>query len=72
MLYNACIWEGIKDGQHLPKSQRLSRSDWQWVVDDMVKKYGMVWLKKEQRKSIIDYLAVTFKPEKGKKRKKVW
>jgi len=56
----------------LPKSQRLSKSDWSWVVADMKKKYGMTWLNKTQRQEIVDYLAVTYRPRKGKKRRKVW
>ncbi|OOG26442.1 cytochrome c-552 like protein [Thioalkalivibrio denitrificans] len=39
----------------LPKSQRLARHDWEWVMDDM-EDYGMTWLTDEQREKIIDHL----------------
>ncbi len=47
----------------LPKSQRLDRQNWQWVIDDMVNKYGMTWLTEEQRQKILDYLVDHYGPE---------
>ena len=54
----------------LPKGQKLSRDSWQWVMDDMVEKYGMTWVSKEDQKKIVDYLAEVYKPTK--KKRKVW
>jgi mono/diheme cytochrome c family protein len=43
----------------LPKTQRLARHDWEWVMDDM-EKYGMTWLTDEQREKIIDHLVENY------------
>jgi mono/diheme cytochrome c family protein len=43
----------------LPKSQRLARHDWEWVLDDM-EKYGMTWLTPDQREKIVDHLVENF------------
>lgn len=44
----------------LPRSQRLDRSTWRWVVDDMVNKYGATWITEKQQERIIDYLAENY------------
>ncbi|MFN2349720.1 MAG: cytochrome c-552 like protein [Thioalkalivibrio sp.] len=43
----------------LPMTQRLNRSDWDWVMDDM-EKYGMTWLTDEQREKIVDHLVENY------------
>ena len=45
----------------LPKSQRLNRANWEWVLDDMVKKFGCP-LDEEQQVLIVDYLVETHGP----------
>jgi cytochrome c5 len=40
----------------LPKSQRLNRADWEWVVSDMVEKFGATWITEEQQRVIVDFL----------------
>ncbi len=48
----------------LVESQRLNRANWEWVMDDMVNKYGAVWISKEDQERIIDYLVERYGPEK--------
>ena len=47
----------------LVESQRLSRDDWAWVMQDMVDDYGGGWIKPDEQKIIIDYLAENFGPK---------
>jgi mono/diheme cytochrome c family protein len=47
----------------LPKSQRLNRANWEWVMDDMVNQYGATWLTAEDQKLILDYLVSTYGPD---------
>ena len=47
----------------LPRSQRLNRATWEWVVSDMVNKYGATWLTEEEQTIIIDYLAENYGPD---------
>ena len=53
----------------LPKSQRLSQGDWDWVMDDMIKKYGLTWLKPGEKEKIVAYLVKNFGIKKKKRRK---
>ena len=46
----------------LPKSQRLDRANWEWVMDDMVNQYGAKWLTAEDQQLIIDYLVSAHGP----------
>lgn len=48
----------------LPKSQRLNRANWEWVMDDMVNQYGATWLTPEDQELIIDYLVSAYGPER--------
>lgn len=48
----------------LPRSQRLDRKTWRWVMDDMVNEFGATWITEEQQRIIIDYLAENYGPEK--------
>lgn len=47
----------------LPRSQRLDRSTWRWVVDDMVNEFGATWITEEQQRLIIDYLVKHHGPD---------
>ncbi len=47
----------------LPRSQRLNRATWEWVVSDMVNKYGATWVTEEEQTIIIDYLAENYGPD---------
>ncbi|MHB8763859.1 MAG: hypothetical protein ACYDA8_05920 [Deferrisomatales bacterium] len=47
---------GACHGLELPRSQRLDRAGWEWVMADMVEVYGMDWLTEEERGRILDYL----------------
>ncbi len=46
-------------------SQRLDRATWEWVVSDMVDKYGASWITEEQQKIIIDYLVENYGPNRS-------
>ncbi len=48
----------------LPKSQRLDRSTWEWVIDDMVNEFGCTWITEEQRAVITDYLVAHYGPDR--------
>lgn len=47
----------------LPTSQRLDRSNWEWVVRDMVEQFGCNWTTEEERAKIIDYLVEHYGPQ---------
>ncbi|MFZ0256166.1 MAG: hypothetical protein WAN46_11080 [Gammaproteobacteria bacterium] len=47
----------------LPKSQRLNRANWEWVMDDMVNQYGATWLTAKDQELIIDYLVSAYGPD---------
>lgn len=47
----------------LPRSQRLDRNTWRWVVDDMVNEFGATWITEEQQDVIIDYLVKNYGPD---------
>jgi hypothetical protein len=46
----------------LPQSQRLDRSTWQWVISDMVNKFGATWITTEEQGLILDYLVEAYGP----------
>lgn len=48
----------------LPRSQHLDRSNWEWVMEDMVEKFGATWITPEQQKLIIDYLVGAHGPKR--------
>lgn len=48
----------------LPRSQRLDRNTWRWVVDDMVKQFGATWITEDQQEIIVDYLAENYGPDR--------
>ncbi len=45
----------------LPKSQRLDRNNWAWVIEDMVNDMGCA-IKEDEQVLVIDYLAEHFGP----------
>lgn len=47
----------------LPRSQHLDRNNWEWVMDDMVNKYGATWITPPQQKLIVDYLVANHGPQ---------
>jgi hypothetical protein len=47
----------------LPRSQRLDRKTWQWVMDDMVNTFGATWITEQQQRLIIDYLVKNYGPD---------
>lgn len=47
----------------LPRSQRLDRANWKWVIDDMVNQFGATWLTEEQQKLILEYVVETYGPD---------
>jgi cytochrome c5 len=48
----------------LPRSQRLDRANWEWVMDDMVNKFGAVWIQPADQKAIINYLTTNYGPDR--------
>jgi mono/diheme cytochrome c family protein len=48
----------------LPRSQRLDRNTWRWVVDDMVNQFGATWITEDQQEIIVDYLAENYGPDR--------
>ena len=44
----------------LVQSQRLDRATWEWVMEDMVGKYGATWITPEEQRIIVDYLTENF------------
>jgi hypothetical protein len=38
------------------EQQRLDRANWEWVMDDMIDKYGATWIDPVLRERIVDYL----------------
>lgn len=48
----------------LPRSQRLDRDTWRWVVDDMVNKFGATWITENQQDRIVDYLTENYGPDR--------
>ena len=59
---------GVCHSLELPRSQRLNRDTWSWVMDDMVNQFGLTWLTEEQQKRIIDYLAEHYGPDRPRER----
>ena len=47
----------------LPRSQRLDRAAWEWVMDDMVNEFGAKWLTADDQRLILDYLTGLYGPE---------
>ncbi len=47
----------------LIESQRLTRSMWDWVMDDVINEYGGTWITDDERKILVDYLVENFGPK---------
>lgn len=54
---------GVCHSLDLPRSQQLDRTNWEWVMEDMVEKFGCTWLTPEQQDLILDYLVIAHGPE---------
>ncbi|HEY7520603.1 MAG TPA: hypothetical protein VIE36_20120 [Methylomirabilota bacterium] len=48
----------------LVEQQRLDRANWDWVMDDMIDKYGATWIDPRLRQRIVDYLVEHHGPER--------
>jgi hypothetical protein len=48
----------------LVEQQRLDRANWDWVMDDMIDKYGATWIDPALRERIVDYLVQHHGPER--------
>lgn len=53
----------------LVESQRLNRATWEWVIADMVGKFGAGWITPTEQTIILDYLVEHYGP---KKKRRVW
>jgi hypothetical protein len=47
----------------LVEQQRLDRANWDWVMDDMIDKYGATWIDPSLRERIVDYLVAHHGPD---------
>lgn len=54
---------GVCHSYQLVEQQRLNRANWQWVMDDMIDKYGATWIDPPLRERIVDYLVEHHGPE---------
>jgi hypothetical protein len=48
----------------LVEQQRLDRANWDWVMDDMIDKYGATWIDPSLRERIVDYLVAHHGPDR--------
>jgi hypothetical protein len=48
----------------LVEQQRLDRANWDWVMDDMIDKYGATWIDPSLRERIVDYLVEHHGPDR--------
>jgi hypothetical protein len=48
----------------LVEQQRLDRANWDWVMDDMIDKYGATWIDPALRERIVDYLVEHHGPQR--------
>lgn len=59
------LFEGVCAACHslsLPRSQRLNRANWEWVLEDMVEKFGCP-IDEEQHALILEYLVEFHGPD---------
>ena len=47
---------GVCHSYQLVEAQRLDRANWEWVMDDMIGRYGATWISPPLREAIVDYL----------------
>ena len=63
-------WEVVRGNcspchsMRLVTQQRLDRNNWEWVMEDMIKKFGATWISPELRAIIVDYLVQHYGPKK--------
>lgn len=55
---------GVCHSLQLPRSQRLDRFNWKWVIDDMVNQFGATWITEEQQEQILEYLVEAYGPDR--------
>jgi hypothetical protein len=48
----------------LVEAQRLDRANWDWVMEDMIVKFGAAWINDDLRARIVDYLVEHHGPER--------
>ena len=53
---------GICHSLDLPRNQRLDRGNWEWVIEDMIKKFNCP-ITAEQGARVVDYLVTTHGPD---------
>lgn len=53
---------GLCHSLEVPQSQRLDRATWEWVIDDMVNKFGASFITPEEQKVILEYLVANHGP----------
>ncbi len=47
----------------LVEKQRLNRATWEWVMEDMIIKFGAGWITQEEQIVIIEYLVQHYGPD---------
>ena len=47
---------GVCHSYELVEAPQLDRANWDWVVDDMIGRFGATWIGPELREAIVDYL----------------
>lgn len=47
---------GVCHSYELVEAQRLDRANWEWVLDDMIGRFGATWITPPLRQAIVDYL----------------
>ena len=47
----------------LATAQRLDRSNWEWVMDDMIEEYGGAWITGDERDRLVEYLVEQHGPK---------
>jgi hypothetical protein len=48
----------------LVEQQRLDRANWEWVMEDMIVKYGATWIDERLREQMVEYLLEHYGPER--------
>jgi hypothetical protein len=48
----------------LVEQQRLDRANWDWVMEDMIVKYGATWIDERLREQMVDYLVEHYGPQR--------
>ncbi len=48
----------------LVEQQRLDRANWEWVLEDMIVKYGATWIDERLGERMVDFLVKHYGPER--------